>query len=327
MTTQARLLALARANSMVLILLVMVVVATIVSEGIFLQPSNLTTVLFQASVLGVLAVGQAIVILAGGLDLSIGIIALLAAVIAGSMSDPTQDVIPRLPLLLAIPVALMVSTLFGVVNGAFAAFTRMPMFIVTLATSLAGGSIILLIGGGNAVEPGDPFWIDFGRATLASIPLPVFVWVGVVIAAALWLRYTSSGRQSLFVGSAPLASQFAGVPVVRVRFLVYSMSGLLGGIAGLLFLARTASIVPGSQGADLVLNTIAAVVIGGISLRGGQGRIIDAVVGVLVLATLTNMLALALIQPRSQSLFIGIAILLAALVNVRVAGQRSGATA
>jgi ribose/xylose/arabinose/galactoside ABC-type transport system permease subunit len=312
---------------MIVILLVMVVVATILSGGIFLQPSNLTTVLFQASVLGVLAIGQAIVILSGGLDLSVGAIALLSAVIAGSMSDPTQDVIPRLPLLGAIPIALLACTAFGAVNGAFAAFTRMPMFIVTLATSLAGASLILLIGGGNAVEPGDPFWIDFGRSTIASVPFPVFVWAGVAIVAALWLKYTASGRQSLFVGSAPLASRFAGVPVVRTRFLTYSLSGLLGGIAGLLFLARTASIVPGSQGADLVLNTIAAVVIGGISLRGGQGRIIDAVIGVLVLATLTNVLALMLVQPRSQSLFIGVAILLAALINVRVAGQRSGATA
>ncbi len=163
---------------MVVILLFMVVVATILSEGIFLQPSNLTTVLFQASVLGVLAIGQAIVILSGGLDLSVGAIALLSAVIAGSMSDPTQDVIPRLPLVGAIPVALLACTAFGAVNGAFAAFTRMPMFIVTLATSLAGGSLILLIGGGNAVEPGDPFWIDFGRSTIASIPFPVFVWAG-----------------------------------------------------------------------------------------------------------------------------------------------------
>jgi ribose/xylose/arabinose/galactoside ABC-type transport system permease subunit len=319
---RARLVEVARQNSMLLILVAMVVIATVVSGGIFLQPSNLATVLFQASVLGVLAVGQAVVILSGGLDLSIGVVALFAAVLAGLMSDPTQTVLPRLPIGLAIPIALLAGVAFGVLNGAFAAFTRMPMFIVTLATSLVCGSVILLVSGGGAIEPEDPFWLGFGSASIFGLPLPVFVWAGVIVAASLWLKFTTSGRQSLFVGSAPMASLFSGVPVVRVRFIAYAICGLLAGAAGLLFLARTGSIVPGAQGSSLVLDSIAAVVIGGISLRGGQGRIIDSAIGVLVLATLTNLLALQLIQPRSQSLFIGAVVLVAAWINVRVTARR-----
>jgi len=311
-----------RENSMFLVLAVMVCVATLLSGGLFVNPSNLSTVLFQFSVLGVLAAAQAIVIMSGGLDLSIGAIALLVAVLAGSMSDPAQELMFQLPIWLTIPTALGVGILCGAVNGAFAAYTRMPMFIVTLATSLIIGSLILLVTGGNAINPGSGFWEGFGRTTQLGIPLPVFVWIFVIVAATLWLRFTTSGRESLFVGSAPIASLFAGVPVVRVRFIAYCISGGLAGLAGLLFLARTASIVPGAQGASLVLDSIAAVVIGGISLRGGIGRMIDSVAGVLVLAVVSNILALMLIQPRSQSLFIGAIVLLAAFINVRVSSQK-----
>lgn len=319
----AQILRLLRGNGGVVVFLAFVVFATIVSGGRFVQPSNLAVILFQASVVGVLALGQTLVMLLAGIDLSIVTVAILAAIVMGAGGSERQQmmdmsgILPYLGFLPSILVALVGSAAIGFVNGLAIVKLRIPPFIVTLAMSLALSGLAMLATGGSPVHYPDPFYDVFGHTKILGVPLTVTVYLALAILLAVLLARSSIGMMIYAIGGNSRAATLSGIPVGRVTIFVYALSGLLGGVAGFLFLARTGSVAP-TSGGSLLLNTIASVVIGGVSLYGGKGSVANAVVGTLLLAGLGNLMNILLISPYLQDAVSGLIIVAAIMVNVRL---------
>jgi ribose/xylose/arabinose/galactoside ABC-type transport system permease subunit len=314
---------LVRENAIVIVFLAFVVLATIVSGGRFIQPSNLTVIVYQSSVIGVLVLGQTLVMLVAGIDLAIVSVAILAAVVMGAAGSERQQmmnlsgVVPYLGFLPAILVAIVGSAVVGFINGIVVVKFRIPAFIATLAMSLALSGLAMLSTGGSPVHYPDPFFSSFGQIRILSIPAPVYVFGILAVALSVFLARSKIGLMIYAIGGNRKAALLSGLPVERVTILVYTLAGLLGGLAGFLFLARTGSVAPGSGG-DLLLNTIAACVVGGISLYGGKGSIRNAVIGTLLLAGLGNLMNILRVAPSIQDAVSGLIILVAIMVNVRL---------
>ena len=175
----------------------------------------------------------------------------------------------------------------------------------------------MLTTSGTPVHYPDPFFAAFGRTKVAGLPLTVYVFLGLAAVFAFFLSRTKYGVMIYAIGGNPRAARLSGIPVEKITILIYTLSGLLGGIAGFVFLARTGSVTSASSG-DLLLNTIAAVVVGGISLYGGKGSIRNAVIGTLLLAGLGNLMNIMLISPHLQEAISGLIILIAIMANVRL---------
>ena len=311
-----------REYSMVLVLVALIVLATALSQGIFLRPSNLTTFLFQASVVGVIALGQSLVIMSRGLDLSVGAVAILTAMIVGAASSQEQELLPYLGAPLALIAGLGVALAVGWFNGLASARTRIPAFIVTLATMLiATGGAYLITGGYPIYSPHEAFRA-LGTARLVGVPLPVIIWLGLTAAVWWFVARSKFGAKIYAVGGNERAAIRAGIAVTRVKLAVYMISGLTAGVGGMLFLARTGYAEP-TAGTEWLLASIAAVVVGGIRLEGGQGSVRDMLVGVLILATLGNLMNLMLVRPQVQAGIVGGVILLAVMAHKRLSAPAS----
>ncbi len=312
-----------RDNGILVVFLAFVVFATLASGGRFIQPENISVILFQGSVIGVLALGQTLVMLIAGIDLSIVTVAILAAIVMGAGGSERQQmmnmsgILPYLGFLPAILVAFLGAAAIGFVNGLAVVKLRIPAFIVTLAMSLALSGLAMLATGGAPVHYPDPFFDEFGHAKILGLPLPVYVFLALALGLAAFLARSAIGMMLYAIGGNPRAALLSGIPVERISILVYTLSGFLGGVAGFLFLARTGSVAP-TSGGDLLLNTIAAVVIGGVSLYGGKGTIANAAVGTLLLAGLGNLMNILHISPYLQDAVSGLIIIAAIMVNVRL---------
>jgi ribose/xylose/arabinose/galactoside ABC-type transport system permease subunit len=302
-------------NGTIIVLVLFVVFASIVSGGVFLQPSNLATILYQASIIGVLVLGQALVVIAGGIDLSVVAILILSAVIMGGAGSEQQSMmtlggLPYLGFWPAIVAGFAVSALAGLVNGLMVTRLHIPAFITTMATALLLGGIILLVTGGSPIYYPDPFFTAFGESKLLGLPSPVFVFAGVAVVFWWFVNQTTFGKKLYAVGGNERASHYSGISVTKVRLVVFTLSGLLAGLAGFLFLSRT-GYVSYASGSDLLMATLAALVVGGVSLAGGIGGTKHAVSGVLLLASLSNFMNIMLISPHIQNAVNGFVILIA----------------
>lgn len=302
-------------NGTIVVLVLFVAFASIVSGGVFLQPSNLATILYQASIIGVLVLGQALVVIAGGIDLSVVAILILSAVVMGGAGSEQQSMmtlggLPYLGFWPALLAGFVTSALAGLVNGLMVTKLHIPAFITTLATALLLGGIILLVTGGSPIYYPDPFYTAFGESKLLGLPSPVFVFVGVAVVFWWFVNQTTFGKKLYAVGGNERASHYSGISVIRVRLVVFTLSGLLAGLAGFLFLSRT-GYVSYASGSDLLMATLAALVVGGVSLSGGVGGTKHAVSGVLLLASLSNFMNIMLISPHIQNAVNGFVILIA----------------
>ncbi len=310
-------------NAIIPVFILFVVIAGIASGGRFLAPANLAVILFQSSVIGVLVLGQTLVMLVAGIDLSIVTVAILAAVVMGAGGSERQQmmsmsgILPFLGFWQSIAVAIVGAALVGLVNGIAVVAFRVPAFIATLAMSLALGGVAMLATGGSPVHYPDPFYAAFGGARFLGLPLPIYVFVLLAIGFGIFLSRSGVGTQIYAVGGNPRAARLSGIPVGRVTIVAYTLCGLLGGVAGFLFLARTGSVAP-TSGGGLLLSTIASVVVGGVSLYGGKGSILNAVVGTLLLAGLSNLMNILLVSPHLQDAVGGVIIVLAIMLNSRL---------
>lgn len=310
-------------NAILLVFLAFIVFAAIISGGRFLSPNNLAVILFQCSVVGVLVLGQVLVMLVAGIDLSIVAVAILAAVVMGAGGSERQimmnlaGILPYLGFWPAIIVAMAGAILIGAINGLAVVFLRIPAFIVTLAMSLALAGLAMLMTGGSPVNYPDRFFADFGSARFLGLPLPVYVFFALALIMGLVLSRTTFGTRLYAIGGNPRAARLSGIPVGSVTVLAYTLCALLGGIAGFLFLARTGSVSP-SSGGPLLLGTIASAVVGGVSLFGGKGSIFNAVIGTLLLAGLSNLMNILLVSPHLQNAVSGLIIVVAIMLNARL---------
>jgi len=286
------------------ILVALLLVATITRGSIFWGGTNLTNLLLQMSIIGVVVLAELIVVLTGGIDISVGSALGLAAVVsAGLFGGPS--------VLLALVVAVAIGGIVGAVNGWLVSFRGLEPFIVTLGMLALARGLVYAYGNGIPINPAaaDSF-AAFGQATIIGIPVLAIIWLLMVALIAFLLYRTVWGRRVYAIGSNKEAARASGIPVKTTLWSVYILAGLLVGLGGWMFLARFAS-GTSTAGNLLELEAIAAVVIGGAALSGGRGKVFGAVVGTIIFAVIANLLSLLNVSTFLQDAFRGALILVA----------------
>jgi ribose transport system permease protein len=302
------------------ILVALLLVATITRGSVFWGQTNLTNLLLQMSIIGVVVLAELIVVLTGGIDISVGSALGLAAVVsAGLFGGPS--------VLLALVVALVIGGAVGAINGWLVAFRGLEPFIVTLGMLALARGLVYAYGNGIPINPGAASsFAALGQATIAGIPVLALIWLAMVALIAFLLYRTVWGRRVYAIGSNIEAARSSGIPVKATLWSVYILAGLLVGLGGWMFLARFAS-GTSTAGNLLELEAIAAVVIGGAALSGGRGKVFGAVVGTIIFAVIANLLSLLNVSTFLQDAFRGALILVAVtLATIQFSRKRAKAT-
>jgi ribose/xylose/arabinose/galactoside ABC-type transport system permease subunit len=292
----------------ILIVFLLLVAASALLSPVFLHPTNILNVLRQISITGIIALGMTFVILTAGIDLSVGSVVALVTVFAASFQ--------RLGLVPVLLVGLTIGSALGLVNGMGVAMGRIPPLIMTLAMMYMGRGLAFMYSGGLPIYGIRPAFIQFGNGFTAGIPNSVLYFVALLILSIAVLRFTAFGRFVLAIGSNEEAARLAGVRVRRVKVQVYLLSGILSGFAGLIYTGQL-GIGVALAGLGYELSAIAAVVIGGTSLFGGQGSIFGTFLGAAIIGVTNNLLNLLGIDPLVQDFMKGLIILAAVLINRR----------
>ncbi len=265
-----------------LLLLVLVCVIATARYEAFLMPENLLNVLRQNSMLGIIAVGMTFVILTGGIDLSVGSLLAVAGVIAAFLAPQG--------LIVALIGAVAATTILGLTNGVIIVKARIQPFIVTLGMMIAARGLVLAVTNEKNVTIPESatnfFWLGQSEV-FGFLPVPIVVLILVFAVGWLILNYTRFGRHVFAVGDNDEAARLMGLNVSRVTILVYTISGLLAGLAGVILASRLKTGSP-VEGVGRELDAIAAVVIGGTLLTGGKGNLISTLYGVLLLGVIFN---------------------------------------
>jgi ribose transport system permease protein len=266
-----------------------------------------------------LSIGMTIIILSGGIDLSVGsVLALSGAVAAGLLKNgfavPGTDVFIQFTTSGAIVAGILMGTVLGWFNGFTITRFKLPPFVATLGMlSIARGLTMLWTGGFPITRLGDQFGF-MGSGHLFAVPMPVWISAALIAVFMLIMKRTRFGRQVYAVGGNERAATLSGLNVNRIKLLVYTLGGALSGVAGLLVTARLDSATP-NAGLSYELDSIAAVVIGGTSLNGGRGTIMGTVLGCLIIGVLNNGLVLMEVSPFWQQVIKGLVILVAVAVD------------
>ena len=299
-----------------LIVLVVLGVAMSVLSPYFLSVSNFLNILLATSTIGVLAIGATLILSSNGLDLSVGSVLGFSGVVGAY-----TVVVLGLPWPAAIIGALAAGAFAGAINGFLITRSRIPAFIVTLGMlGIARGFALILAPNGGAIY-GLPAPVVFlGQGRPFGIPTPVFILILTAIAAHYLLAYSRFGRHTLALGDNEAAARATGIPVETHRWKLYTLSGLLAGLAGLLFMARVNAGDP-TAGYTYELTAITAAIIGGTSLFGGKGSILGTMVGALIMGVLQNGLNLLAVPSFWQQVAIGVVLILAVYIDQLQTGK------
>jgi ribose transport system permease protein len=298
------------------ILIVLLVIAALSSPA-FLTGTNITNLLLQMSIIGVVVMAELIIVLTGGIDISVGSVLGLAAVLCAGLFGGFS-------VWFALLVALIVGGIIGVVNGWLVSFRGLEPFIVTLGMLALARGLVYAYGQGIPITPkaADTF-AQIGQTTVVGIPVLTLIWIVVVLLIAFLLRRTVWGRRVYAIGSNKEAARSSGIPVRATLWSVYILGGLLVGLGGWMFVCRFGS-ATALAGNLMELEAIAAVVIGGAALSGGRGTVFGAVVGTIIFQVIANLLSLLNVSTFLQDAFRGALILVAVtLATVQFARRRS----
>lgn len=298
-------------------LIVLVIVFTLMSPN-FMQTSNLISILVATSVVGILAIGVTFVIITAGIDLSVGTVMTLSAVMTGKL---VTDV--GLPLPIGVAGAVMTGALMGLISGTLIARFRIPPFIATLGMlNVARGLALVLAELRPIYFPNNPELNDIVMesaigSAIPELPIPNIglIFLGTAIVASFVLSRTIMGRYIFSIGSNEDATRLSGVRTMRWKASAYVASGLCAGIAGVVLAGRLNSAQP-STGFGFELEAIAAAVIGGTSLSGGEGSILGTVIGAFLMGVLVNGLRLVDVPQEWQTVVIGFIVILAVYLDI-----------
>ncbi|WP_200944439.1 ABC transporter permease [Geodermatophilus sp. Leaf369] len=288
-------------------LVVLVVVFGILTPT-FLTGGNIEAILAASAILVVLAVGQTFVVATSGIDLSVASTMTLGAVVLG------QFVVAGTSIYLACLAGIVAAALVGVVNGLLVARGKITDFIVTLATLSAASGLALVIADGKPQPVIDGFLLELAAGGIGPVAWPVLIAVVVAVLAHLVLFHSRFGLRLLATGGSEEAARKTGVHTSRIKIAAYVISGVLAGIAAVLLVARVGAAEPASN-TSFLLNSVAAVVLGGVSLFGGRATIIGPVVGAVLLTALVNGLTLVGVSQFYQPLAVGVVVAGAAFLT------------
>ena len=299
------------AAPLALLLIILAVVAVVEPRVVHL--SNLKEVVIQASPIAILALGAMVVLLTGGIDLSAGFgVAMVAVAMVGSMGLEGS-------LVHGLLVALIFGLGLGLVNGVLVGVVRIPAFIATLATFTAVQGVTLMKAKSGTLIVADPTLLRIGTGTIAGISFPIVIAAGVALFVAVLLRMTRFGLRTYALGSGePDAARLSGVPVARHLVMVYLLAGLLTAITGVLIAGRSGVVAPNIGGVSLLLDAIAATVLGGTSIYGGRGTVWGTLVGAVIIALITNAVRSSGVDASSLDLWRGGIIGLALVVDAGI---------
>ena len=286
-----------------------------IGQSFLLNQQRLTIMILQVSVVGIIAVGVTQVIITGGIDLSSGSVVGMTAMIAASFAQsadwarPVYPGLVSLPVVVPILIGLAIGTLAGVINGSLIAFTKIPPFIATLGMMVSARGVAKWYTKGQPVSGLTPEFTSIGFGIW-----PVLIFLGVALIFHIALRYTRYGKFTYAIGANPQAARVSGINIERHLIKVYAIAGMLAGLAGLVTAARAQTAQSG-MGVMYELDAIAAAVIGGTSLAGGQGRITGTVIGTIILGTMTSGFTFLRIDAYYQEIIKGMIIVAAVVAD------------
>jgi ribose transport system permease protein len=296
-------------NGPIIGLIVMCVVLTFTSPY-FLTTRNINNILVQSSDIGILAAGQALVILIGGIDLSVAAIMTVTMMFSAWLYE-----MQGVPFPIALIAGLMLGALIGLVNGLLISYGKVQAFVATLATMSACLGMALVITNGNTINEFPVWFANLTADAAPLIPNQAILLVTVFLALGFWLKFRPAGRALFAIGGNPEVARLSGLPVRPLQTLVYVISGFLAALAGWINISLLDSAQP-TAGSSYLLTVIAVVVIGGASLAGGVGSMGQTFIGLLIIGVLNAGLALLHVNPNLQQVVIG-AVILAAVLSDR----------
>ena len=305
-----------RENAIWLVLMVLFVAFSIMCPY-FLRVNNLFTLVRQVSMYGIAAIGMTFVILIGGIDLSIGSIITVVNIVCAYLM-----VKMGVPMIVAALLTLLMATLIGVLNGFMVSTIGMPALIATFACQTIFEGVAYLLSGGVPINGFDERFKILGQGyILGRVPVPVIIMAICFIVGIFILKKTYFGRYFYAVGGNEEASELSGIRVRRVKYLVYALSGFFAGLAGLVLLARTGS-AQATAGKGYEFDVITCVVLGGVSVSGGFGKLTNVLAGVLIIGVLKNGLIQLNVSSYAQMVVQGI--ILAAAVGFDCMQKKAG---
>jgi ribose transport system permease protein len=292
----------------ILLALAAICIALTILSPVFLSVNNLKNVIIQASINATLACGMTFVILSGGIDLSVGSVLAFAGVVMGSALKA------ELPVIVCLLVAVAIGAACGLMNGLLITIGKLPPFISTLGMMSVARGFALLYTGGRSISGFDKSYTVVGNGSWLG--LPIIIWILVVVYLIGWfvLRYTTMGRYTYAMGGNEEATRLSGIRVNLYKTIVYMISGATAGVAAFMLAARLSSAQP-IAGQSYELTAIAATVIGGTSLAGGEGKIVGTIIGALMISVIQNGLNLLNVSSYVSQIVIGLVIVGAVLLD------------
>ncbi|WP_454862249.1 ABC transporter permease [Peribacillus frigoritolerans] len=291
-----------------------ILIGSILSDQ-FLSVQNLLNLLQQSSFVGIVSIGMTFVILVAGIDLSVGAVlaltGMLVSILLGTGMTP----------ILAIVITLITGSFLGFVNGFVSTKFKVPAFIATLAMMVSARGLALLSTNGEPIYDLPEGFTALGGNVFGKIPFTAMVWITLTIVALVVLKYTTFGRKIYAVGGNEESSRLSGIPVEKYVTWCFVIAGLLAAVAGILMSAWLTVGQP-TAGTGLELDVIAAVVIGGTSLMGGKGSIGGTFIGVLIMSMIVNIFNLLGLSSYYQSIFMGLIIVLALIMNQYIINKK-----
>jgi inositol transport system permease protein len=303
----------------VVIFVALCILMSIVSPA-FRTMRNVTNVVRQVSIIGIVSMGVTFAIITGGIDLSSGSIIALVSVVVASLTqnavNPDQPLSFVVPIVVGIAVAILLGFLLGSVNGSLVAYGKIPPFIATLGMMTVARGAAALFTGGRPVGDLKETFTYIGTGRIIGIPVPIWIYIIMAIISHILLSKTKFGRHVFAIGGNEQAARICGISVEKTLVKVYAYAGLLTAVSAVLLTARTSAGNP-TYGVAYELDAITATVIGGTSLSGGVGSIPFCVVGALIIGVLYNSMDLLSVNAYWQQIVKGVIIVVAVMIDAR----------
>lgn len=295
--------------NMVVVLAVIFIFFVIATGNTFFRSQNLLSVLRQVSINGLVATGMTLVILTGGIELSVGSVIAFSSVVAAKIANESNPAWG-----LAIPAAIGLAVLIGFVSGFFISFLRVQPFIMTLAMMTIARGSAFIFSNGKPISGVHKSFLILGKGSFLGLPLPTWILIAAVLCTYCILKYTSFGRYIYAVGGNENAAKISGINVKFVKLGVYVLAGFFTGVASVVLTSRISAGLP-QVASGYEMDAIAAVVLGGTSLAGGKGSIWGTVIGVLIIGFIANGMDLMNVQSYTQQIIQGCVIVFAVLID------------
>lgn len=292
-------------------LIALVIIMAILSP-VFLSPRNMANVVKQIAINGVLAIGMTVVLLTGGIDLSVGSVVAISSIVAAYFGKADSNT----PIAITMLLSILTGVAVGAVNGLFIAYLKIAPFIVTLATMTIVRGLALLVTNGVPIFGLSQQMIALANGSFLGLPNLIFFLLGLFLLVLLLLNGTVFGKRIYAVGGNLQSAIYSGINARLIQFSAYAISGACAGLAGLLIASRITSGNP-TTGTGYETDAIAAAVIGGVSMSGGKGFLLGTIIGALIIGVIQNGLDILGISSYYQDIVQGVIILIAVLLDTR----------